>query len=97
MNKDLYGELTQLKEHTLGILSIFSRTSQKWQLQQPPKIDLFTDMAAIMNLSDLRSIMGEYQILLMPPGHPITLLNPLSRNSDYHQFSPNDIHTMSRD
>ena len=54
-------------------------------------------MAAIMNLSDLRSIMGEYQILLMPPGHPITLLNPLSPNSDYHQFSPNDIHTMSRD
>ena len=41
--------------------------------------------------------MGEYQILLMPPGHPITLLNPLSLNSDYHQFSPNDIHTMSRD
>ena len=24
-------------------------------------------------------------------------LNPLSPNSDQHQFSPNDIHTMSRD
>ena len=24
-------------------------------------------------------------------------LNPLSPNSDQHQFSPNDIHTLSRD
>ena len=24
-------------------------------------------------------------------------VNPLSANSDLHQFSPNDIHTMSRD
>ena len=26
-----------------------------------------------------------------------TLLNPLSPNSDQHQFSPNDIHTLARD
>ena len=25
------------------------------------------------------------------------LFNPLSPNSDQHQFSPNDIHTLSRD
>ena len=33
------------------------------------------------------------------PPFPInmTLLNPLSPNSDQHQFSPNNIHTMSRD
>ena len=34
--------------------------------------------------------MGEYQILLMPPGHPITLLNLSSPNSDQHIFSPNN-------
>ena len=36
--------------------------------------------------------------LCLPP-FPInmTLLNPLSPNSDQHQFSPNNIHTMSRD
>ena len=26
----------------------------------------------------------------------MSFLNPLSPNSDQHQFSPNDIHTMSR-
>ena len=26
-----------------------------------------------------------------------TLLNPLSPNSDQHQFSPNNIHTLARD
>ena len=30
----------------------------------------------------------------MPPSVHI---NPLSPNGDQHQFSPNDIHTMSRD
>ena len=34
---------------------------------------------------------------LRPPmPSPSWLLNPLSRNSDQHQFSPNDIHTLSR-
>ena len=27
----------------------------------------------------------------------LLIINPLSPNSDQHQFSPNDIHTMSRD
>ena len=27
----------------------------------------------------------------------LTMFNPLSANSDQHQFSPNNIHTMSRD
>ena len=27
----------------------------------------------------------------------MSFLNPLSPNSDQHQFSPNDIHTMSRE
>ena len=35
--------------------------------------------------------------VLIPPGHPIKLLNPLSPNGDQHIFSPNDIHTLSRD
>ena len=35
---------------------------------------------------------------LRPPlPSPSWLLNPLSPNSDQHQFSPNDIHTLSRD
>ena len=29
--------------------------------------------------------------------HVSSLLNPSSPNSDQHQFSPNNIHTMSRD
>ena len=31
--------------------------------------------------------------------HPksVLVVNPLSPNSDQHQFSPNNIHTMSRD
>ena len=34
---------------------------------------------------------------LRPPmPSPSWLLNPLSRNSDQHQFSPNDIHALSR-
>ena len=28
---------------------------------------------------------------------PLEVINPLSPNSDQHQFSPNNIHTMSRD
>ena len=27
----------------------------------------------------------------------LTMFNPLSPNSDQHQFSPNNIHTLSRD
>ena len=29
--------------------------------------------------------------------HVLLTINPLSSNSDQHQFSPNDIHTLSRD
>ena len=32
-----------------------------------------------------------------PPRGLHVFFNPLSPNSDQHQFSPNDIHTMSRD
>ena len=28
---------------------------------------------------------------------PPSIFNPLSLNSDQHQFSPNNIHTLSRD
>ena len=31
------------------------------------------------------------------PFYALFCLNPLSPNSDQHQFSPNDIHTLSRD
>ena len=27
----------------------------------------------------------------------ITMFNPLSTNGDQHQFSPDDVHTLSRD
>ena len=35
----------------------------------------------------MMSVMSEYE----------ARINPLSPNSDQHQFCPNDIHTMSRD
>ena len=35
-------------------------------------------------------------MLLISPG-PVQLINPLSANGDQQQFSPNSIHTLSRD
>ena len=53
--------------------------------------------------TDRRSFTGKYEVIQGVPrlGHvPFSLLgslNPLSPNSDQHQFPPNNIHTMSRD
>ena len=40
-------------------------------------------------------ILGYYAIILMIIFGLILQMHPLSPNSDQHQFSPNEIHTLS--
>ena len=44
-------------------------------------------------LGQTRCTMGDVQMAMMMMMH----INPLSPNGDQHQFSPNNIHTLSRD
>ena len=44
-------------------------------------------------LGQTRRSMGDVQMAMMMMIH----INPLSPNGDQHQFSPNNLHTLSRD
>ena len=48
----------------------------------------------------IKKTFSENTVVLLVTGWNIiksARLNPLSPNGDQHQFSPNDIHTLSRD